>query len=73
MQTSNAKELELPWGTLSEVARRMNLSRQTIQTAWENERPDVVAMVEQVVKEWAENETAVKMAINRIAANISQL
>lgn len=71
--TTNAKELELPWGTLSEVARRLGISRQTVQTAWENERPDVVAMVEQVVKEWAENETEVKMAINRIAANISQL
>jgi len=71
--TTNAKELELPWGTLSEVARRLGISRQTVQTAWENERPDVVKMVDVVVAEWAEEQKLIKQAIGQIAANISEL
>lgn len=64
---SNAKEIELPHGTLSEAARRLNVSRQWIYEGWRKERPQVVEAVLEVVEEWAEKELRKNELITKIA------
>ena len=70
---SNAKELILPWGTLSKVAKELGITRQAAGEAWHKERPDVVAAVAKEVARQVEQKKQRKQMIRQIAANISSL
>lgn len=50
MQPLNAHEIDLrkiklPWGTFSEVARRMDLKRNTVRDGWRRQSPKYVDAV----------------------------
>lgn len=49
---SNAKTIKLPYGVFEEAARRLNKSRFAIYKGWDNEKPEVVDTVAQIVAEW---------------------
>lgn len=70
---SNAKELKLPWGTLSKVAEDLGISRQAVGEAWANERPDIVEAVAKEVARRVEEKKQKKQIIRQIAANLSAL
>lgn len=65
-QPSTAKEIELPRGTMAEVARRLDIPYSTALQGWEYERPHVVEMVKKVVQEFVAAENAVKGDIKEI-------
>lgn len=65
-KTPYAKDLELPRGTMAEVARRLGIPYSTALQRWEYEKPEVVEAVVQVVKEYRAAESAVKNDLQEI-------
>jgi hypothetical protein len=69
---SNAKEIPLHRGSISEAARRISsrsgkkISRQAVWAAWHKERPDVVEVIEEVVREFLQTRKANEARLNRI-------
>lgn len=69
---SNAKEITLHRGCISEAARRISsrsgkkISRQAVWAAWNKERPDVVEIIEEVVREFLQTRKANEERLNRI-------
>ena len=70
MNMSNAKIIVLPRGVLSEVAARMQITRQAVWAAWHKERPDVVDAVEMVVREFLQTRKDNEARLNRIAESV---
>lgn len=68
----NAREIELPWGTLSEAARRLGISRDAATKGWKYQRKSVVDAVAQIVGEFAKEEQEKRRAIAQVGHLLSQ-
>lgn len=78
MSTANAKQIDLPHGTIAEAWRRYNngkpekeqVTRMTFWEWWTKEKEVAVDLVLQVVKEWKEGRDGVKQKIQQIETEI---
>jgi hypothetical protein len=68
----NAKEIELPWGTLSEAARRLGISRDAATKGWKYQRRPVVDTVAEIVREHVKEEQEKRRAIAQVGSLLNQ-
>lgn len=64
---SNAKEIELPWGTLSEAARRLGITRSAAFDGWAKGRKNVADAVADILQEHINERQESQKAVARAA------